>query len=133
MEIKIPLLRGKLECFTASLMPMHTCSPSIDHIYNWPFQGDAGANSDFTLCFNIESEAKYNQLMWHRVESLYAGAWAGKWSIIHMVYKDPKWRQSNTCDPLHFTLHFLKVQTIIMRLTNKTLDSRAPRNTSATK
>ncbi len=27
-------------------------SCSMDHIYNWPFPADAGANSDYTRCFN---------------------------------------------------------------------------------
>ncbi len=34
------------------------CNKLIDHIYNWPFPVDAGANSDYAWCFNTESEAK---------------------------------------------------------------------------
>ena len=30
---------------------------SVVDIYNWPFPADAGAYSDYTWCFNIESEA----------------------------------------------------------------------------
>ncbi len=61
----------------------------IDFIDNWPFQANAGANSNFMQCFNTESKANYTisinagansvftlcfQMMWHRVKLLFAPA-----------------------------------------------------------
>ncbi len=67
-------------CWMHLSLPLHygTCSHmhSLYRPYHWSFPVDVGAYSDYTRCFNTESEAKD------------VIRWCWKWTIIDIVYRE---------------------------------------------